>query len=615
MNQDLLFFKNDMLLDIRKVEQRFNLKLTEQSVISSEQYDIFEKKLIELSERVSKIQSLLFDSRELTEKIKTFLIFKAKAEETFNKINSKIMSFQKQNGVFIDNIEKMISENLRYPGVIGKNGKFLNFRYFIDYTIRNLCDLNEFRDEIKILNFDEIRRKINKDISEFRSTLSDNYKNSVLYMDKNFREFDAKVEALIKRNNKKMKENEEKFEELKNNFNKYFSEIQTQFEFLKKNLDEKYKDELNEIENLKNMKNELLMEINDVKSYLEKIKSLKNNNDINSNIKENDNSRNHFKNGNQNNNQSDDNNNNILFNKDETLQIDKNSGNFNYQTIQIINKKSNIITKELINNNNNNNYILDNNMNNEYHHNIELPLNKNLHHIVRNRSNSFEKLSDNNSSKIRDNSKDLSPEYHEIENKEEKNEFDFYYNTINKEAKINNYSISNIANIKLNKVILPEYINKRKINRVNSLVSENKGTKHISNDLSSSIPQKSIYLNDNSDNMGKTTFNISKISRQRNHNKINISHSTKEISKKVEIKNPEIINSLIIIKPKLENNFFKNLDFSKKVKKYNLSFDKGKNSKDEQIQIGFRRTINLKNKIKELILMADNKPKYNFTIF
>ena len=130
INQDLLFFKNDMLLDIRKVEQRFNLKLTEQSVISSEQYDIFEKKLIELSERVSKIQSLLFDSRELTEKIKTFLIFKAKAEENFNKINSKIISFQKQNGVFIDNIEKMVSENLRYPGIIPKKWKIFKFQIF-----------------------------------------------------------------------------------------------------------------------------------------------------------------------------------------------------------------------------------------------------------------------------------------------------------------------------------------------------------------------------------------------------------------------------------------------------------------------------------------------------
>ena len=68
----------------------------------------------------------------------------------------------------------MISENLRYPGIIGKNGKFLNFRYFIYYTIKRLNDLNEFRDEIKLLNFNEFRRKINKDINDFRFTLSDN---------------------------------------------------------------------------------------------------------------------------------------------------------------------------------------------------------------------------------------------------------------------------------------------------------------------------------------------------------------------------------------------------------------------------------------------------------
>ena len=66
---------------------------------------------------------------------------------------------------------------MRYPGVIRLNGKFLNFRYFIDYAIRNLGDLNEFRDEIRILNFDELRRKINKGIKDFRTNISENYNN------------------------------------------------------------------------------------------------------------------------------------------------------------------------------------------------------------------------------------------------------------------------------------------------------------------------------------------------------------------------------------------------------------------------------------------------------
>ena len=141
IHQDLVFFKNDILLDIRKVEERFNVKLTEQSIINSEQYDSFEKKLTELSERINKVQSLILDSTELAEKIKAFIRFKTKAEDNFNRLSARIMQLQKENSDYVNNIEKMISENLRYPGVIGRNAKFLNFRFFIDYTIRSFNDL------------------------------------------------------------------------------------------------------------------------------------------------------------------------------------------------------------------------------------------------------------------------------------------------------------------------------------------------------------------------------------------------------------------------------------------------------------------------------------------
>ncbi len=52
---------------------------------------------------------MILDNSELTEKIKTFLRFKAKEGENFNKLNSKIFSFQKENGEFINNIERMIN--------------------------------------------------------------------------------------------------------------------------------------------------------------------------------------------------------------------------------------------------------------------------------------------------------------------------------------------------------------------------------------------------------------------------------------------------------------------------------------------------------------------------
>ena len=329
INRDLLFFKNDILLDIRKIEENFNSRLNKQNIISSEQYDSLDKKLSELSERISRVNSILLDNNELTEKIKIFLRFQTKAEDNFNRINAKIISIQNENRDFIINSEKMISENLKYPGVIGRNAKFLNFRYFIDYTMKNFKDLDEFRNEIINLNLKELRKEINKTISDFRITISDNYQNSARLISNSTIEFDKKVEDIIIRNYNNMKENEAKFEELKNNINNYLSEYHTKFESLEKNLNDKFDEQLKEIDDVKNMKNELLSQTNNVKSYLENIKSL-NNNIItnNSNIELNKNGR----------------------NKKNILSDENN--NFDYNIISTDNKKHNINMNELINNNN-----------------------------------------------------------------------------------------------------------------------------------------------------------------------------------------------------------------------------------------------------------------------
>ena len=128
---------------------------------------------------------------------------------------------------------------------------------------------------------------------------------------------------------------------------------------------------------------------------------------------------------------------------------------------------------------------------------------------------------------------------------------------------------------------------------------------YISNDLSSTIPKKNIYNNDNM--IKKTVFNSSKINTQKvrknkNRNKNRV-HSAKIIYRKAEKKNSEKINPLIIIKLNSKNNNLNNLNIHKKGKKCNLSFEKEKNPKDQQNQIGFRKTFNKKKTIKELILI------------
>ena len=243
--QDLLYFKNDVLKDMRKLEEKLSLKLTEQNLTSTEQHDNLEKKLNELSNHISSVHSLVLDTNEIAEQIKSFGKFKTKTEDNFNRINSRISSFQKEYRDYINSIEKLVNENLRYPGVIGRNAKFLNFRYFIDFIIKGFKEVNEFKDEVRGFEINEFKKKVNSDISDFRFAISDNYTNSIRLIGNTFKEFDVKIADLIKRNNDNMKENEEKFEELKNNINNYFSEYQTKFESLEKIINDKFKEQLN----------------------------------------------------------------------------------------------------------------------------------------------------------------------------------------------------------------------------------------------------------------------------------------------------------------------------------------------------------------------------------
>ena len=628
--QDLLYFKNDVLKDMRKLEEKLSLKLTEQNLTSTEQHDNLEKKLNELSNHISSVHSLVLDTNEIAEQIKSFGKFKTKTEDNFNRINSCISSFQKEYRDYINSIEKLVNENLRYPGVIGRNAKFLNFRYFIDFIIKGFKEVNEFKDEVRGFEINEFKKKVNSDISDFRFAISDNYTNSIRLIGNTFKEFDVKIADLIKRNNDNMKENEEKFEELKNKINNYFSEYQTKFESLEKIINDKFKEQLNEIEKFKSIKEELVADINSFKSSLEEQKkeinnknnnienhdksekninnnSINNNNinNINNNI---NNSNNNSINNNNNNNTINNNvNNNIInnntintiindnnMNNNKELKFHLNSRNINYQTILSRDKRNLLI--ELLNNIN----AIDEYQNSEEKNNIESSSNERIHSLHIESSKSFEKTPRN-----------FIDENSELKIFQNKKKLENNINIFNKDIIRSNYSISNIPNIKIKKVILPENLAKINLNQTTrSFYSEYKGLKMIQNNISSVKSKKNIDFNDIINNNGKNGNSIPKININKEPKNKIIKLATYD---QVDEKNPNLqlnrnMSSLLIIKPKTKN-ILKNIENIKKKNKNSWSFECEKNLKDQQIQIGFRKTFNMKNKIRDIILMNSKKLK------
>ena len=355
--QDLLYFKNDILKDFPIMDEKLNLKLAEQDLIISEQQNSYEKKLEKLSNHINLVNSLIINNTDLTEKVNDFQIYKKKTEEQINKLNSKINVIEKETTSYINNIEKIINDNLRYPGIIGNNARFIDFRHFIDYIIKNFREFNEFKKEIKNFDFEAFKKQINSDIQDFRFTISDNKKNSLRLLLNNCKEFDLKIEDLMKQNKQMMKENEEKFDNLTNKINDCLAEYQIKFKDLEANLNDKHIEQMKEIENFKILRNQFVQDIDNIKSNPENnqnIKELNENEEINMNLisQKNKIEKEECKN--------DDNDNDnqiykkLLFNKEKKSQFFMNTKNIDYKLNDNIKRGNNYVFKSLLLNDDNN---------------------------------------------------------------------------------------------------------------------------------------------------------------------------------------------------------------------------------------------------------------------
>ena len=647
IKQDILFFKNDMLKDIRKLEEKLNLKMTNQNLMSSEQYNAFEKKMDSITTQITEINSLLVNNTNLTEKVNTLQIFKSRTEDSIFRVNARINTFEKEYREYIDNVEILINNNLKYPGIIGKNSRFSNFRHFIDYILKYFNDFNDFKDEIRNFNFNEFKKKIISDLNDFRFAINENYSNSILLIQRNVQDFDKRMDDLIKKNEKFLKANESKFEELENKINNYLSEYQAKFTSLEQNINEKYDEQLKEVENIKNLKNEFIEEMEKIKTKFEEIKKNEESKDINNEnnyllkIINNNYISESQKGTEENNNIENDNYKNLqklLIEQKEESQAVLKSRNFNNQKNEH-QKINNIIKLLLLNNNNNNNNkinlsIIKNNCNDilKKIKNIEeknnIVNNSDDHSKRMNKTLSIEKtdslekftniLKEKNNDIINSNNNFQNIENHlilsneEILNKKKQSEnnedSNRYLNLAKKEVSKNNYSISNIANTKITKVLLPESLNKKNKNRnpkihiSNSSVSENKKIKLISNDLSCSNAKK--YSIQDSNNIKKSIIDFTKINKQKNE-KIK-SMDSERLNRRInESKMHSNLKSLMVIKIKSKDKILN--DLSKK-KKRSSSFE---NEKDENVQIEFRKTFHLNNKVKELILVNSKNLKKN----
>ena len=192
-NSELLFFKNEILGDLKQLENRI-LKKMEQKGDSSE------KKIVQIETNIEALSQKLFSmsnfySENVTMKDKLDNLFQAckKMEETLYTHEYKLSSIAKDLVTAINKYDRLIEKSIIYPGLIGSNNsKFNTFHNFIDFVMQNISQLILFKEKTMGMDLKQYKNKLEATIEGFKKQTEEIITNNKTYTSKLIKNLDNK---------------------------------------------------------------------------------------------------------------------------------------------------------------------------------------------------------------------------------------------------------------------------------------------------------------------------------------------------------------------------------------------------------------------------------------
>ena len=213
LKNELRYFKEEVLKDVRLELSKITSKIDSQKDSFSEKIISFETKISSMGEKILNLSNFISEENSLKEKVLKLCEFQQKTKDTLILHDSKLNNQSKAHYDSINRIDNFINNNILYNNVIGStpNCKFRNFHHFIDYVIANITQLNKFKELIISMDLKSYKNKINSSIEALKTHFI-NISN----------ETNNNISNLVHKGEEKNKELiEQKVEEMKNEIENY----------------------------------------------------------------------------------------------------------------------------------------------------------------------------------------------------------------------------------------------------------------------------------------------------------------------------------------------------------------------------------------------------------
>ena len=213
--------------------------------------DMYENKINALSQKVIDLSNLISTDKNIQEKVIELTNFETRMKEEVSLLKIKIEDNTQdiQNTIF--KYDKLFSENIFYPGIIGNMSKFKTFHDFIDYVLsqisvllqykeKNSSDLKQYR-----MKFESLVKTVKMQNENALKAANDFTKKTISVSENTLKDYISILEESIK--NLRM-ENSKHVLNLINNF----ETIKKEWEIITEIKNEIYKKTNEEINKIKN---------------------------------------------------------------------------------------------------------------------------------------------------------------------------------------------------------------------------------------------------------------------------------------------------------------------------------------------------------------------------
>ena len=237
VSEQLIFFKEDILKELKQLETQMTLKYKAEKNKNDAKIIKMEDTIESLSKNFEIISSSINKDNTLHAKIEKFSELFPKLEETVNTHELKLKNSTKKFTEDIYNLDNKITENIFYPLIIGPKGKYKTFHEFIDFVLFNINNLLVFKEKTNSL-LKDLKNKTEANIKNLKVNLDYQTKNCNAFTSSSIKESELKINNAWNENlNFEIKKINQNFENYKKNLEEKILDINKKLQKIEENFE------------------------------------------------------------------------------------------------------------------------------------------------------------------------------------------------------------------------------------------------------------------------------------------------------------------------------------------------------------------------------------------